>query len=196
MNLQKNWINFLLSCGFLSLYPPTALGGSNNGLSAAPVGFSCDSRQTFAKSFGSWCTNVNAQIIKNKCVVAVHVNAPIQNCGWQGCGFISFVNERPILTDAGIVLEYGIPTPSGVTQIPPAWEFQNGTVMPKAPFPRHYLTVDQFKAERAKCALMSVADRDAEIAKGSVLGKICGVSESTMSLNPYYLCMVNQGLMK
>lgn len=191
MNRKTELTRLLVLTVLAALYSRAAIAGSNSGSAQESLGFSCDNRATFARSFESWCTNVNANIIKSKCVVAVNVKAPIENCGWQGCGFVSFVNERPTLLGNNVI-EYGISTPRGVANIPPEWELQNGTVMPKAPFPRNYLTVSQFVAERAKCAAMTSTARNNEIASGSVLGKICGSSDSTMLLNPYYFCMVQQ----
>lgn len=191
MNSIRKRTTLLLSAGLVSIISNPASGGSNNGSLQEAIGFSCDIRTTIAKSFDAWCTNVNANLIKNKCVVAVHVSAPIENCGWQGCGHVSFVNDRPLLQNNNVI-EYGISTPSGLTSVPPEWDFQNGTVMPKSPFPRHYLTVDQFVAEKEKCSKLSRSALDAEVAKGSALGKICSISDATMSLNPYYFCMQHQ----
>ncbi|MEN9809756.1 MAG: hypothetical protein RLZZ488_1323 [Pseudomonadota bacterium] len=174
------------------LFPNIAEGGSNSGSSASSMtGMSCDNRKTIDSSFASWCTTPTAEIIKNKCVVVIHAQQ-IQNCGWQGCGFVSFVNERPRLA-GGSVNEYGIATPAGFTGAPPAsWEANAALVMPKSPFPRHYLTVSQFIAERAKCAALTPQARSSEIASGTILGKICSVSPDTLNFNPYYYCMVNR----
>ncbi len=183
----------LLMAGAYIFYGNIAKAGSNSGSSLSSVGFSCDNRKSVASNFAAWCTPVNANLIKNKCVVVVHVNSPIQNCGWQGCGYMSFVNERPLLQNNNVV-EYGIASPSGVSNLPAAWEFSSGSVMPKAPFPRHYLTVDQFVMEREKCKTKSQAVINNEIAAGTVLGRICGVTPEVMSLNPYYFCMIKQNV--
>jgi hypothetical protein len=181
----------LLMAGASLLYGNAAKAGSNSGSALSTVGFSCDNRTSVAGNFAGWCTTVNANLIKNKCVVVVHVNSPIQNCGWQGCGYMSFVNERPLLQNNNVV-EYGIATPSGVSNLPAAWEFNSGSVMPKAPFPRHYLTVDQFVMEREKCKKQPQTVINNEIAAGTVLGRICGVTPEVMSLNPYYFCMLEK----
>jgi len=189
----KKISGLILMFGAFILCERTAKAGSNSGFSQSPVGFSCDNRSNLTSSFAAWCTVVNANLIKNKCVVVVHVNSPVANCGWQGCGFMSFVNERPLFQNNNVV-EYGISTPSGVSNLPADWEFNNGSVMPKAPFPRHYLTVDQFVAERQKCKTLPPAQISNEIAAGSVLGRICGVTPEVMTLNPYYFCMLNQNV--
>lgn len=174
------------------LLPGTATAGSNSGTSAAPLtGSSCDNRKTIDANFASWCTTPTAQIIKDKCVVVIH-SSQIPNCGWQGCGFMSFVNERPTIS-GGMVNEYGISTPAGFTgTVPPSWEPAGSSVMPKAPYPRHYLTVTQFLSERAKCSALAPATLTQEISSGTVLGRICSLTQNTMNLNPYYFCMVNK----
>ncbi|MEN9528508.1 MAG: hypothetical protein RI932_381 [Pseudomonadota bacterium] len=163
--------------------------GAISGSNSQAANFNCDSRKAIVdKGFSSWCTSVNAKIIKNKCVVVIHLNSPVENCGWQGCGHLSFVNERPKLIQNNVV-EYGISTPSGVTAPPFTWEPNNGTVMPKAPFPRHYLSVDQFVGERSKCATLTPAILAADAKSGGVLAKLCNVSKDVLDLNPYYFCM-------
>ncbi len=181
---------FALALCLPMLCSTSAEAGSNSGSSASTViGMSCDNRRAIDGSFGAWCTTPTANIIRDKCVVVIHSNQ-IPNCGWQGCGFVSFVNERPSLV-GNSVNEYGISTPSGLISTPPiSWEPANGKVMPKSPFPRNYLTVSQFIQERSKCAALSPQARATEIASGSTLGKICGSSLEVMSLNPYYYCMV------
>ncbi|MEY3901401.1 MAG: hypothetical protein RL189_707 [Pseudomonadota bacterium] len=191
-HINSRMLRLALVLPLAPLVPNSAEAGSNSGTGTTSIGgMSCDNRKTIDSSLASWCTTPTAEIIKNKCVVVIHASQ-IQNCGWQGCGFISFINERPTLA-SGSVNEYGISTPAGFTGAPPAsWEANGALVMPKSPFPRHYLTVSQFISERTRCAALTPQARASEIASGSVLGKICSVSPDHMNLNPYYFCMVNR----
>lgn len=172
-----------------------ANAGSNNGSIAQATGFSCDNRETLLKNFDSWCTSVNAKIIQQKCLVVLHMKSPVENCGWQGCGNVSLVNDRPKLSGNDVV-EYGIRTPRGVGNLPPDWNYNpaDTTILPKSPFPRHYLTVTDFASQRAKCAQMTADARNQEITSGSPLGRVCTLSVDVMSFNPYYFCMIKQGV--
>lgn len=184
-----NQVLWLAAMGCALVCSERVEAGAISGSNSQPANFSCDNRKAIAdKSFSSWCTSVNANIIKSKCVVVIHLNSPVENCGWQSCGHLSFVNERPKLLQNNVV-EYGISTPSGVQTPPFTWELSNGTVMPKAPFPRHYLSVEQFVGERSKCATLTPAIIAADAKTGGVLAKICNVSKDVLDLNPYYFCM-------
>ncbi|MEN9827007.1 MAG: hypothetical protein RI953_2752 [Pseudomonadota bacterium] len=165
------------------------LAGSNNGSLATNSGFSCDNRADLKKDFQLWCTAANAQLIRSQCFAVVHMDTGVQRCGWQGCGFFSFVGQKPSLSGE-MVVEYGISTPHGLTTIPASWQQSGNQVLPQSPYPRTYLTVDQFLTVRSGCkGPKSNLNLDP-----AVVDRICGIGDSSLDLSPYYVCMKAQKL--
>ena len=165
-----------------------AHAGSHNGDLAGAVGQSsavhCDNRISLKDNFESWCTVQTAKAIQNSCYAVVH-SEPIQRCGWQGCGHVSFVGSQPTLSEAN-VKEYGISTPHGLTNFPASWERSGNNVMPKAPFPRVYLTVAQYVTVKENCP------KSHDFADSQTVERICTTTEKALELNPYYFCMKYQ----
>jgi len=166
----------------------TAFGGSNSGDLSASASFSCDNRADLKKDFQTWCTVENAQAIRSQCYPVVHMNSGVQRCGWQGCGFFSLVGQKPTL-NGDMVVEYGLSTPHGLTDIPASWQRSGNSVLPQPPFPRNYLTVDQFMAARKNCGPGGASKSTLDPA---VLDRICSMDEQSLELSPYYVCLKAQ----
>jgi hypothetical protein len=186
---NKSKLNYVVCALAASLSLSTAAhAGSHNGNLEGAVGQSgnvnCDNRLSLKDDFKSWCTVEFAKAIQTSCYAVVH-SEPIQRCGWQGCGYTSFVGSKPSLSGAH-VKEYGLSTPHGMASIPEEWQRSGNTVLPKAPFPRVYLTVDQFVEVKKNCS------KNHNFADASSVDRICTTSERVLELNPYYFCLKYQ----
>ncbi|NBW80486.1 hypothetical protein EBR21_01915 [bacterium] len=178
--------SLLLLC---SSVEQTVFAGSNSGPVSANSGFSCDNRVDLKKDFKVWCTAASAQLIRSQCFAVVHMDNGVQRCGWQGCGLFSFVGQKPTLSGDAVV-EYGISTPHGLTTIPASWQQSGSQVLPQSPYPRTYLTVDQFVAARSGCK----GPKPNLNLDPAVWNRICGLGDSSIELSPYYVCLKAQKL--
>lgn len=145
--------------------------------------FSCDKRvelMSFASQ--SWCTLTFANQIRNSCYAVVH-SVPLagKQCSWQGCARLSLVG-KPATLNSSSVVEYGIKTsiPAGTT-----FETVPNGVLPKYPFPRHYL-----RAGDALTARRSCPSNPLNLPAG-VLSEICGASDDVLKLNMYWSCLMS-----
>lgn len=176
---QAIWSSVLLLAP-LFVYTSAEAGSFNGSLEQSST-VSCDFRHNLQTDFHSWCSYSNAKLIKSSCYAVIHSD-PIQRCGWQGCGFISFVGQKPTVSGSN-VREYGISTPHGLTSVPESWQPAGGAVLPKAPFPRVYLTVEEFVTVKENCS------KDHSFIDPTSADRICSAEEKTLELNPYYFCM-------
>ena len=176
-----------ISILFAAVIQWPANAGSNNGSIAPSSGFSCDNRVDLRVGFQTWCTPANAALIRNQCFAVVHSSAAVQRCGWQGCGSLSLVGQKPKLVGNNVV-EYGISTPHGFKSIPQSWQMSGDSVLPQYPFPRTYLTIDQFLKVREQCGLPSSSHHP------DVVNLICSASKEQLEMSPYYVCLKSQKL--
>lgn len=183
-NRMKHVTNAMNACatvGVLLTLSGVAHAGSNNDSLEANSTLSCDNRALMSENFDSWCTLTNARAIRSSCYAVIHAE-PVQRCGWQGCGHISFVGQKATIAGNN-VKEYGITTPHNLAQIPSSWQPTGNSVLPKAPFPRVYLTVDQFVTVKENCA------KNHNFVDASSASRICEATEQILDLNPYYFCL-------
>lgn len=170
--------------GFLALVfllsPSLALAGAVSGLSSdskARVncdirpGLEGDGRIVYPVPFK--CDNTVKNQILDKCYIVVHSTVQ-QTCGWQTCGSVSIVGEKPKYIDKKIV-EYGVATPATPAA---SWgKCDAAGCMPKSPFPRQYLTVRDALARR-KLGF-----------KGDGLDVLASVPLSVLKANHYLSCV-------
>ena len=177
--MRLSSLSVMLACPIV--LSTVAEAGSHNGNIEQASSFNCDARISLKDNFESWCTLQNAKLIQSTCYAVIHAE-PIQRCGWQGCGHISFVGSKPTIAGSQ-VKEYGISTPHGMASIPASWQPSGSSVLPKAPFPRVYLTVGQFVTVKENCS------KNQPFIDSQSTDRICTSNEKTLELNPYYYCM-------
>lgn len=162
------------------LNPAIGRGGSINGMGLdASTRTNCDIRPglegqgRFIYPVPFKCNLAVKDQILDQCYVVVHSSVQ-PTCGWQTCGSLSVVGEKPKYLNSSIY-EYGIPTPA----VPLAsWgQCDSMGCLPKSPFPRQYLTVRQ-ALERRKLGL-----------KGDGLDVIASVPLSVLKSNSYLSCV-------
>ena len=172
----------LLLAGSLDAY-----AGSVNNSAASATNVNCDDRRSHLEM--SWCTQAVADNLFNSCYAVIHMQPEqVKKCDWQGCGPLSLVGQKAKVSGDSVV-EYGVSTPHAGASNPPASWQRNATsneVLPKSPYLRHYLTLSEFVAERAKCGNPSALSNP-------VTEKVCQVDPKAFDMNVYFYCMKNKG---
>ena len=168
------------------IFPSAAFAGSVGGARSGQtsLGIDCDRRERFIN-----CTELEKSHVLDKCYVVVHEQRR-NDCTWQSCGFVSVVQKRPRLVNNEID-EYGIKTNisqyrSGSGSLPDDWRrnasgFAPNEIVPKSPYPRHYLTVREALELRKTSDGSSAAER------------IRSVPQDVIDSNPYLECAARTG---
>lgn len=143
--------------------------------------FSCDNRvEQWSTANSNWCSRTTADRIRTSCFVVIH-STPLlgRQCSWQGCQNFSLIGQPATLSGSSIV-EYGLPTvmPAGTT-----YESVSGGILPKRPYPRHYL-----KAGAALTAKRACPSNPLNL-PSDVHSAICNASGDVLNLNMYWSCL-------
>jgi hypothetical protein len=188
-------IKVFLAC--IPLSSNLAWGGSIagediTGLSTAFSG--CDVRRVLVESANvSFCTKAVQASIRDQCYVVVHAGVgerrKASECSWQGCESISFVGAPAQLSSNQLsFIEYGIETPRN--DAPFARIGTTNNVLPKSPYPRHYMTAGD--ALTALNACSSTTNKNPLNLPEEVRTAICRESTAAgrekLKMNPYWLC--------
>ena len=148
---------------------------------------SCDRRRLMSEDSNlGFCVSSERTRIGESCYIVVH-SVPLsgRKCSWQGCGYLSLVGKPAKLTDMSSKFEeYGSKFPRNNASF--AGASDGSGVLPKYPYPRHYLTVKE-----AQQALSGCPGNPLSLPE-SVRAAICNAETNMLRLNPYWHCYISK----